>query len=254
MPNKNNSNININNNIHLKNNIYNNYFINNTNFPINNIDNEFSFGLSLSNTTKNKISNKTQVKYCSNCEKDNTININKNKEQYIFKKNIFNDKNNTLNNFNYTLNNNNYTLKKNKYTTLMEKLDNKTSKVNHSLSNNSQTIRKSSNIFKDSKIKLNLNKKINQSKAGSSLIEPYQSLMYNTTYENKINNQNSHVSRSKSTGNFITITKMSQKPKTPKGHFIFDKKVIVGPTKEFNKNKKDSINGFSKTTRNIYNN
>jgi hypothetical protein len=53
----------------------------------------------------------------------------------------------------------------------MEKLGNKKTKANHSLSNNTQTIRKSANIFKDGKIKLNLNKK-NQSKAGSSLIEP----------------------------------------------------------------------------------
>ena len=245
MPIRNNSNVNINNNIHLKNNIYNNYFINNVNFPINNLDNEFSFGLSLSNTTKNKLSNKTQIKYFSNYEKTNTININKNKEQYLLKKNILYDKNNTLNN--------NYTMKKNKYTTSLEKLDNKATKSNNSLNNKSQTIRKKSNIFKDNKIKYNLNKKINHNKAGSSLIEQYQSLVNNPTSDNKLNNNNSHVSRSKSTGNFINFGKINQKPKTPKGHFIFDKKVIIGSSKEFNKNKKDLINGFSKTTRHINN-
>ena len=238
IPIRNNSNIN---NIHLNNNIYNNYFINNINFPINN-DNDFAFGLPLSNTTKNKLSNKTQIKYNNNNEKNNSINKKKNKEQFLFKKNIIYDKDNTLNN--------NYTFKHFKFTNLLEKLENKTIKSNYSLNNKSQTIRKPGNIFKDNKkIKFNLNKKINDNKAGSSLIENYQSLVYNPTSDNKLNN-NTHVSRSKSSGNFVNFaSKINQKPKTPKGHFIFDKKVIIGSINDINKNKKEMISGFSKTTR-----
>ena len=67
----------------------------------------------------------------------------------------------------------------------------------------------------------------------------------------------SHVSRSKSTGNFINFSKKVQKPKTPKGQFIFEKKIIVGINKDNNNNNNKKgmniMDKFSKTTRNINN-
>ena len=62
-------------------------------------------------------------------------------------------------------------------------------------------------------------------------------MINNSVNDNKINT-NFHVSRSKSTGNFINFTKKFQKPKTPKGQFIFDKKIIVSINKDINKNNK----------------
>ena len=239
---------NTNNNVHINN------FINNAKYPINNNENDFSLGLSLSNTTKNKFSSKAQIKYNSNNDKNNTINKSKKKDQFLLQKNIFYDKDNSLNN--------NYIFKKYKYTNLLEKLENKTMKSNYSLNNKSQNINKSINIFKDKTIlqkkKFNNhknNKKINHIRASSSLIEKYQALIINnSTNDNKLNN-NSQVSRSKSTGNFINFTKKIQKPKTPKGQFIFEKKILVGSNKEIKKNKKglNMMNGFSKTTRLINN-
>ncbi len=239
---------NTNNNAHINN------FINNVKYPINNNENDFSLGLSLSNTTKNKFSSKAQIKYNSNNDNNNTINKSKKKDQFLLKKNIFYDKDNSLNN--------NYIFKKYKYTNLLEKLENNTMKSNYTLNNKSQNMNKSINIFKDKnnlqKKKFNNhknNKKINHIRASSSLIEKYQALIINNSNnDNKINN-NSQVSRSKSTGNFINFTKKIQKSKTPQGQFIFEKKILVGSSKEIKKNKKglNMMNGFSKTTRLITN-
>ena len=241
-------NISTTNNIYLSNNHKNNYFINNTKYPINSNDNDFPLRFSLSNTTKNKISEKTQSQ-TNNKEKS------KNKDKFILNNKIFYDKNNTLN---Y-----NYINKKYKYTNLLEQLENKTLKSNCFLNSKSQINSKSTKLFNGKNIlqknkvnNHNKNKKINHIRVSSSLIGKYQALMINNSVNDNKINTNFHVSRSKSTGNFINFTKKFQKPKTPKGQFIFDKKIIVSINKDINKNnKKKSINKncFSKTTRNINN-
>ena len=236
------------NNIHLKYNS-NNYFINNNKYSPNINDNDFPIGLSLSNTTKTRPSSKTQVQYNINHKINKTISKSKN---ISLKKNISYDKTNTLN---YNSIN-----KKYKYTNLIEQLENKTIKSNCSLNNKSQTNSKSTNIFNAKnmlqKKKLsnnNKSKKLNYIRVSSSLIGKYQSLIINNSLtDNKIINTNNHVSRSKSTGNFINFTKKFQKPKTPKGQFIFERKNMVGISKDKNKNNKKGINlinGFSRTTR-----
>lgn len=104
----------------------------------------------------------------------------------------------------------------------------------------------------------NKNKKISHIRVSSSLIGKYQALIINNT-SNEVNkmNTNSNVSRSRSTGNFINFNKKSQKPKTPKGQFIFEKKIVVGVSKDNNgnKNKKGGniMEGLS-TTRNFKDN
>ena len=254
LPLKNNSNIN---NIHLdniQNKTNNNFYINNSRYPINNNNEKyFSFGFSLSNTTKNKISKKAQIQYNNNIEKKIINNTSKNKDRQLIQKNLFNDKDNSLNN-NYKF----------KYTTLLEKIENKIIKSNYSLNNKSQTIRKPSNLFKDknnlqkNKYKNfydNDNKKINHIRASSSLIEKYNALIINnSTTDNKLNNNNTQVSRSKSTGHFITFTRNNhQKPKTPKNQIIFEKKTKICSNPEIDKNNKkckNLKNEFSKTTRN----
>ena len=245
------------NNIHLKNGT-NIHYINNSKYPINNNDSDFPLGLSLSNTTKNKISKKAQILYSTNQEKNSNQNRSKNKDQYILQKNIFYDKNNTLN---Y-----NYINKKYKYTNLLEKLENNTIKSNCTLNNKTQSS-KSTKIFNGKnmlqKKKLsnqNKNKNLNHVKVSSSLIGKYQALIINNNSISENNNKlytTSHVSRSKSTGNFINFSKKVQKPKTPKGQFIFEKKIIVGINKDNNKNNNKKgmniMDKFSKTTRNINN-
>ena len=232
------------NNIHLKNN-HNNFYINNTKYPINKNDSDFPFNLSLSNTTKNRISANAQFLY-NNKEKNNKS---KDKEH----KNISYDKNNTLN---Y-----NYQNKPYKYTNLLEKIENKSTKSNCFINSKNQITNKSTKLFNGKNIlqkkkynnhNNNKNKKFNHFRGNSSLIGKYQALILNNSIsDNKINSNNHHVSRSKSTGNFIYYSKKLLKPKTPKGQYLFDKKVIVG-SKEINKNNKKGINitnGLSKTTR-----
>ena len=240
------------NNIHLKNN-HNNYFTNNTKFPLNNNDNDFSMGLPLSNTTKTRPSSKTQIQYNINKKINKKIKKNKNKEHISLQKNISYDKSNTLN---YNFINNKY-----RYTNLIEQLENRTMKSNCSLNNKSQTNSKSTKLFnaKNMLHKKKLNnynktKKLNHIRVSSSLIGKYQALIINNSVtDNKIVNTNNHVSRSKSTGNFINFAKKFQKPKTPKGgQFIFEKKIMVEISKDKNKNNKKGvnlINGFSRTTR-----
>ena len=103
----------------------------------------------------------------------------------------------------------------------------------------------------------NKNKKYNHNRVSSSLIGKYQALIINNSLSDNKINTNSQVSRSKSTGNFINFTKKFQKPKTPKGQFIFEKKIIVGISKEINNNNNNKginkNNGFSKTTRHLNN-
>jgi len=228
------------NNIHLKNN-HNKFFINNTKYPINSNDIDFPFNLSLSKTTKNRISANSQFLY-NNKEKNSKQNISKDKED----KNMSYDKNKTLN---Y-----NYQNKPYKYTNLLEKLDNKF------INNKSQNTNKSSKLFNGKnmlqKKKYNNHnkiKKFNHFRGNSSLIGKYQALILNNSIsDNKINSNYHHVSRSKSTGNFVFFSKKFQKPKTPKGQYLFDKKIIVGNMKDINKNNKKGVkitNGFSKTTR-----
>ena len=122
------------NNIYLKNN-HNNYFKSNTKYCIDCSDNDFTLGFSLSNTTKNKFSDKNLFQY----NKDKKLNQNKNKGQFLIQNNILCDKNNVLNN--------NYINNKYKYTNLLEQLEKKTMKSNCSLNNKSQIMSKSSKIF-----------------------------------------------------------------------------------------------------------
>ena len=243
------------NNIYLKNNHnHNNYFINNTKYPLNNNDNDFLLGFSLSNTTKNKVSEKARLNP-NNKEKSGIYNNSKNKEQYLLQNNIIYDKNNTLNT--------NYINKKYKYTNLLEQLEKKTIKTNCSLNNKSQNISKSTKLFNGKNMlqkkkfnNHNKNKKYNHNRVSSSLIGKYQALIINNSLSDNKVNTNSHVSRSKSTGNFINFTKKFQKPKTPKGQFLFEKKIMVGVSKEISKYNKKAINksnGFSKTTRHLNN-
>ena len=248
---KNYKNISTTNNMYLKNNK--NYFKNCRKDLLNNNDKDFPFRISLSNTTKNKINEKAQLQ--RNTKEKNRSN-NFNQDQFLFHNNIFYDKTNTLN---Y-----NYINKKYKYTNLLEQLENKTIKTNCSLNNKSQTTAKST-IFFNGQNSLqkkkninnnhhNKNKKINHIRLNSSLIGKYQALLINNSINDNKINENSHVSRSKSTGNFINFSKKFQKPKTPKGQFIFDKKIIVGVNRVINKNIKSiNKNEFSKTTRNINN-
>ena len=245
----------ISNNIYLKNNYnHNNYFINNTKYPLNNNDNDFILGFSLSNTTKNKVTEKARL-HPNNKEKSEIYNNSKNKEQYLLQNNIIYDKNNTLNS--------NYINKKYKYTNLLEQLEKKTIKTNCSLNNKSQNASKSTKLFNGKNMlqkkkfnNHNKNKKYYHNRVSSSLIGKYQALIINNSLNDNKVNTNSHVSRSKSTGNFINFTKKFQKPKTPKGQFLFEKKIMVGASKEINKNNKKGINksnGFSKTTRHLNN-
>ena len=215
------------NNIHLKNN-HNNYFTNNTKFPLNNNDNDFPMGLPLSNTTKTRPSSKTQIQYNINKKINKKIKKSKNKEHISLQKNISYDKSNTLN-YNFNFINNKY-----RYTNLIEQLENRTMKSNCSLNNKSQTNSKSTKLFnaKNMLHKKKLNnynktKKLNHIRVSSSLIGKYQALIINNSVtDNKIVNTNNHVSRSKNTGNFINFAKKFQKPKTPKGgQFIFEKKL-----------------------------
>ena len=234
------------------------HYINNANskYPLNNnISNSNDILFSFSNTTKNKESPKTKIQYNNNIiDKNNFFNKSLNKE----KRNIIYNKNNTLN-FN-SLNN------KYKYTNLLEKLESNSIKSNYSLNNKPQIMNKTNKMFNGKNMLQkkkfsdnNKNKKINHIRVSSSLIGKYQALIINNT-SNEINkmNTNSNVSRSRSTGNFINFNKKSQKPKTPKGHFIFEKKIVVGVNKDnnnINKNKKGGniIEGIS-TTRNLNDN
>ena len=233
------------------------HYINNVNakYPLNNnINNSNDILFSFSNTTKNKASPKTKIQYNNNAiEKNNFFNKSLNKE----KKNVIYNKNHTLN---YNSINNKY-----KYTNLLEKLESNSIKSNYSLNNKPQIINKTNKMFNGKNMLQkkkfsdnNKNKKINHIRVSSSLIGKYQALIINNT-SNEINkmNTNSNVSRSRSTGNFINFNKKSQKPKTPKGHFIFEKKIVVGVSKDnyINKNKKGGniIEGLS-TTRNLSDN
>ena len=233
------------------------HYINNVNakYPLNNnINNSNDILFSFSNTTKNKASPKTKIQYNNNViEKNNFFNKSLNKE----KKNVIYNKNHTLN---YNSINNKY-----KYTNLLEKLESNSIKSNYSLSNKPQIINKTNKIFNGKNMLQkkkfsdnSKNKKINHIRVSSSLIGKYQALIINNT-SNEVNkmNTNSNVSRSRSTGNFINFNKKSQKPKTPKGHFIFEKKIVVGVSKDnyINKNKKGGniIEGLS-TTRNLSDN
>jgi len=233
------------------------HYINNVNakYPLNNnINNSNDILFSFSNTTKNKASPKTKIQYNNNViEKNNFFNKSLNKE----KKNVIYNKNHTLN---YNSINNKY-----KYTNLLEKLESNSIKSNYSLNNKPQIINKTNKMFNGKNMLQkkkfsdnNKNKKINHIRVSSSLIGKYQALIINNT-SNEINkmNTNSNVSRSRSTGNFINFNKKSQKPKTPKGHFIFEKKIVVGVSKDnyINKNKKGGniIEGLS-TTRNLSDN
>jgi len=243
------------NNIHYVNNANSNakYPLNNN---INNISNSNDILFSFSNTTKNKASQKTKIQYNNNfIDKNNFFNKSLNKE----KKSVIYSKNNTLN---YNSLNNKY-----KYTNLLEKLESNSIKSNYSLNNKPQIMNKTNKMFNGKNMLQkkkfsdnNKNKKINHIRVSSSLIGKYQALIINNT-SNEVNkmNTNSNVSRSRSTGNFINFNKKSQKPKTPKGHFIFEKKIIVGVSKDnnsnINKNKKGGniIEGLS-TTRNLSDN
>ena len=243
------------NNIHYVNNANSNakYPLNNN---INNISNSNDILFSFSNTTKNKASQKTKIQYNNNfIDKNNFFNKSLNKE----KKNVIYSKNNTLN---YNSLNNKY-----KYTNLLEKLESNSIKSNYSLNNKPQMMNKTNKMFNGKNMLQkkkfsdnNKNKKINHIRVSSSLIGKYQALIINNT-SNEVNkmNTNSNVSRSRSTGNFINFNKKSQKPKTPKGHFIFEKKIVVGVSKDnnnnINKNKKGGniIEGVS-TTRNLSDN
>ena len=233
------------------------HYINNVNakYPLNNnINNSNDILFSFSNTTKNKASPKTKIQYNNNAiEKNNFFNKSLNKE----KKNVIYNKNHTLN---YNSINNKY-----KYTNLLEKLESNSIKSNYSLNNKPQIINKTNKMFNGKNMLQkkkfsdnSKNKKINHIRVSSSLIGKYQALIINNT-SNEINkmNTNSNVSRSRSTGNFINFNKKSQKPKTPKGHFIFEKKIVVGVSKDnyINKNKKGGniIEGLS-TTRNLSDN
>ena len=235
------------------------HYINNANskYPLNNnISNSNDILFSFSNTTKNKESPKTKIQYNNNIiDKNNFFNKSLNKE----KRNIIYNKNNTLN-FN-SLNN------KYKYTNLLEKLESNSIKSNYSLNNKPQIMNKTNKMFNGKNMLQkkkfsdnNKNKKINHIRVSSSLIGKYQALIINNT-SNDINkmNTNSNVSRSRSTGNFINFNKKCQKPKTPKGHFIFEKKIVVGVSKDnssnINKSKKGGniIEGLS-TTRNLNDN
>jgi len=233
------------------------HYINNVNakYPLNNnINNSNDILFSFSNTTKNKASPKTKIQYNNNAiEKNNFFNKSLNKE----KKNVIYNKNHTLN---YNSINNKY-----KYTNLLEKLESNSIKSNYSLNNKPQIINKTNKIFNGKNMLQkkkfsdnSKNKKINHIRVSSSLIGKYQALIINNT-SNEVNkmNTNSNVSRSRSTGNFINFNKKSQKPKTPKGHFIFEKKIVVGVSKDnyINKNKKGGniIEGLS-TTRNLSDN
>jgi len=245
-----------NNSINLKNG-NNIHYINNVNakYPLNNnINNSNDILFSFSNTTKNKASPKTKIQYNNNAiEKNNFFNKSLNKE----KKNVIYNKNHTLN---YNSINNKY-----KYTNLLEKLESNSIKSNYSLNNKPQIINKTNKIFNGKNMLQkkkfsdnSKNKKINHIRVSSSLIGKYQALIINNT-SNEVNkmNTNSNVSRSRSTGNFINFNKKSQKPRTPKGHFIFEKKIVVGVSKDnyINKNKKGGniIEGLS-TTRNLSDN
>ena len=243
------------NNIHYVNNANSNakYPLNNN---INNISNSNDILFSFSNTTKNKASQKTKIQYNNNfIDKNNFFNKSLNKE----KKNVIYSKNNTLN---YNSLNSKY-----KYTNLLEKLESNSIKSNYSLNNKPQMMNKTNKMFNGKNMLQkkkfsdnNKNKKINHIRVSSSLIGKYQALIINNT-SNEVNkmNTNSNVSRSRSTGNFINFNKKSQKPKTPKGHFIFEKKIVVGVSKDnnnnINKNKKGGniIEGVS-TTRNLSDN
>ena len=243
------------NNIHYVNNANSNakYPLNNN---INNISNSNDILFSFSNTTKNKASQKTKIQYNNNfIDKNNFFNKSLNKE----KKSVIYSKNNTLN---YNSLNNKY-----KYTNLLEKLESNSIKSNYSLNNKPQMMNKTNKMFNGKNMLQkkkfsdnNKNKKINHIRVSSSLIGKYQALIINNT-SNEVNkmNTNSNVSRSRSTGNFINFNKKSQKPKTPKGHFIFEKKIVVGVSKDnnsnINKNKKggNMIEGLS-TTRNLSDN
>lgn len=243
------------NNIHYVNNANSNakYPLNNN---INNISNSNDILFSFSNTTKNKASQKTKIQYNNNfIDKNNFFNKSLNKE----KKSVIYSKNNTLN---YNSLNNKY-----KYTNLLEKLESNSIKSNYSLNNKPQMMNKTNKMFNGKNMLQkkkfsdnNKNKKINHIRVSSSLIGKYQALIINNT-SNEVNkmNTNSNVSRSRSTGNFINFNKKSQKPKTPKGHFIFEKKIVVGVSKDnnsnINKNKKGGniIEGLS-TTRNLSDN
>ena len=240
------------NNIHYVNNVN-----SNAKYPLNNnISNSNDILFSFSNTTKNKASQKTKIQYNNNfIDKNNFFNKSLNKE----KKSVIYSKNNTLN---YNSLNNKY-----KYTNLLEKLESNSIKSNYSLNNKPQMMNKTNKMFNGKNMLQkkkfsdnNKNKKINHIRVSSSLIGKYQALIINNT-SNEVNkmNTNSNVSRSRSTGNFINFNKKSQKPKTPKGHFIFEKKIVVGVSKDnnsnINKNKKGGniIEGLS-TTRNLSDN
>ena len=218
------------------------YFINNIKYPLNNIDNEYLLSLSLSNTTKNIMMQKTQIKFNNN--KNNVVNnTNKNKDHLFFQKNLLNDKKN-LNSLN----------KKYNYTNFLEKIENRTIKP-VSLSNKNAYINQSTkgftnkNILQKKKFSIqNINQNINHKRVSSSLIGKYHSLLINNSNVDQQANAH-HASRSKSTINFLSFSKIVQKPKTPKGQFSFGPKIDIGLINKSNKKVLNIVEGFSNTTR-----
>ena len=228
----NNNNCNNNGSITTKNN-----HLNGTNFPLT---------LSLSNTTKNLVFPKKQVQYKTSKEKKtvNKIKIENEKDNIrsiSFKELLYEKK--ICKNV-YWKNNIVGAKKKKQYSNLLENFENnKTFKSQHSL-----------NGFSNSLKQLNTNSFQVKNKKGhlrvSSYINVFQS-NNNKSLDNKMS-FSFHVTRSKSTGNFLKFTnrKNWKQPKTPKNN---NKLLECGAMGEIKKNKKvvNIIDGFgySKTDR-----
>ena len=218
------------------------FFLNNTKFNVNNIDNDYPFSASLPKTAKNGITPKSKIHYNMNIERN--IQTSKNNEHLITSKNPISNKNSAIN-FN-SIN------KKYKYTNLLENLERKTIKTNCSLNNKSHFSKKSSKIknnksnSKNKSINTQTNSKKKLNHVGSYIVGKYRGLIINNSnYDNKFNANNNKISRSKSTGNFINFSKMIKKPKSSTGRYNFEQNFLTGTNKDFNKySKTKSINIF----------